>query len=664
MSIRLPLCLAVCAGAGAVLLMSAGVNKTSVEELLAAIQAGSNARVKALLEEGADPNVTDSEGVPALMNAVLYGDAEMVRMLLGRGAVVNTRDSAGGTALLWAAGDPVKAGLLMDFGADVNAQSESGRTPLMTAAATAGGAGTVALMLQAGANPNLRDRLSGIPIVWTGGGGGTALIEAARVGDLETVRLLVSHGADVNARDGHGGTALSEAAFYGRTKIVRFLLSKGARITATDAPSKKSPLALAAMRGNIAIADMLIAAGANVNETDESGVTPLMWAADSDHVNPRLISRLLKAGADPNLKDKQGETALIKARKRGQTAAVELLKGAGASPAQEKKEVIPAPIPAKGFDWSPLQSLLAHSATVSFQRTGCATCHHHTLTASAINLARRHGYGGDRTAEDKVRRLMIGMMKPVTTILLEGSDIVPDLPVTGSYFADSLAALEHRPDRMTTAMVHNIALKQARDGRWIGPFPRPPMEFGDIQATAYAVRALRLYRPPGRSEEFEDRVRRARRWLLHAEPKTTEEKIMRLLGLHWSAADQADISKAARTLLSAQRPHGGWAQLETLESDAYATGKALFALWQSGLLVPSSPEYRRGVAYLKRTREADGTWHVVSRSPAFQPLIDTGFPHGRDQWISAAASNWASMAIMAQNMPLSADQDLRNSRKY
>jgi len=53
----------------------------------------------------------------------------------------------------------------------------------------------------------------------------------------------------------------------------------------------------------------------------------------------------------------------------------------------------------------------------------------------------------------------------------------------------------------------------------------------------------------------------------------------------------------------------------------------------------------RGVAYLLRTQLADGTWHVRTRSSPFQPLKDSGFPHGRDQWILAAGTSWAAMAL-------------------
>jgi hypothetical protein len=55
---------------------------------------------------------------------------------------------------------------------------------------------------------------------------------------------------------------------------------------------------------------------------------------------------------------------------------------------------------------------------------------------------------------------------------------------------------------------------------------------------------------------------------------------------------------------------------------------------------------RRGIQYLRKTQLEDGTWHVATRAFPFQPLVDTGFPHGRDQWISAAATSWATIVLL------------------
>jgi hypothetical protein len=83
-----------------------------------------------------------------------------------------------------------------------------------------------------------------------------------------------------------------------------------------------------------------------------------------------------------------------------------------------------------------------------------------------------------------------------------------------------------------------------------------------------------------------------------------------------------------------------------MASDAYATGQALVALSESAQVAVTDSAYKRGVQYLISNQRADGSWHVKSRAIPFQPYFESSFPHGTDQWISAAATNWASMALI------------------
>ena len=82
-------------------------------------------------------------------------------------------------------------------------------------------------------------------------------------------------------------------------------------------------------------------------------------------------------------------------------------------------------------------------------------------------------------------------------------------------------------------------------------------------------------------------------------------------------------------------------------SDAYATGQALVALSQAGAIPVSDAAYKRGVDFLLKTQLADGSWYVRSRAIPLQPYFEGGFPHGNDQWISAAATNWAALALLS-----------------
>ena len=81
-----------------------------------------------------------------------------------------------------------------------------------------------------------------------------------------------------------------------------------------------------------------------------------------------------------------------------------------------------------------------------------------------------------------------------------------------------------------------------------------------------------------------------------------------------------------------------------MESDAYATGQALYAL-NVGRQMAVQSRLQKGIDYLLRTQAADGTWHVESRSIWLQPYFESGFPYGHDQFISAAGTGWAVMAL-------------------
>lgn len=635
---------------------TAGDRDAALQE---AIRRGDSGRMKALLDAGADANAVDEEGTPALMNAALYAGAGQMKILLDRGAKVNARNRAGATALIWAAGDGEKARLLVAAGADVNAQSMPGRTALQIAAAAANGASTVRLLLDEGAKVDARDQIEPMPMLFTGGGKATPLIEASRVGDVATVRALLVAGADVNAKAAQGVTALSEAVLYGRREMVKELLANGAAADIAVSASRMPLLSMAAMRGDTVIARMLLSAGAKVNAADATGATPLMWASYFERVNADMARLFLQAGADVKAVNKQGESALDWARARGETKVAKMLRGAGAA-AKPAAEVETRAAAAEEVPAEVTLRLLAKAGEGSFKVAGCATCHNHTLPLVAFGQASRHGIVVDHKAEKQLMTYVMAMAKPMTEILIEGSSVPPDMQVTGGYILEALAAQNYPADRLTAAVAHNITLQQMGDGRWVGWSPRPPLENGDIQATAMSIRALRLYPLEGRREELNARVAKAGLWLRRAVPVTNEEHVMRLLGLKWAGIDSAEIRASADRLARLERADGGWAQLPGLESDAYATAKAVHALREVG---GSPASVKAGMNYLRRTQLADGSWHVKTRAFPFQPLRDTGFPHGRDQWISAAATSWAMIALIPEQGQQMQTKQLRPTRR-
>jgi squalene cyclase len=229
--------------------------------------------------------------------------------------------------------------------------------------------------------------------------------------------------------------------------------------------------------------------------------------------------------------------------------------------------------------------------------------------------------------------------------VLQGVGIPGDSD-TMSYILVGLATEHYPADAATDAMARFLKNHQRQDGSWIILAHRPPIESSDIEVTSNSMRAMQLYAPAGQRAEYERAIALASDWLAKAQPRTNEDRAFQLLGLAWARRDRGSIRAAAKALAAGQRSDGGWAQIPSLPSDAYATGQALVALQESGAMSSSDPVYKRGVQYLLNTQLADGSWFVKTRAMRIQPFFESGFPFGHDQFISAAGTNWATQALV------------------
>jgi ankyrin repeat protein len=638
---------------GAAITYAAKEDSALNNELFQAICRNDTSAVKTLLRRGASVNIKDEDGATPLMRAALYGQPEMLKLLLDKGANPNARNKAGATALLWSVHDLRKIRLLVQKGADVNARSEGGKMPLLLAAYYSDGAETVKFLLDKGANLRATDNR-----------GAGVLLFAAEGGDLDTVRLLLDRGVDVNAgttgefneiRFGNAGpppdakpeagfTALMVAAMSNNAEVAKLLLDRGAKVNAKTAAGTTALLA-GANRGSAKLIRMLLDKGAEVNVADPQGHTPLIMAAAGDYTEAEAIRALLDKGADANAKDKSGRSALAWARERGDTPVVEALRKAGAR--DDAPQAAASAGESGGFDLRQAVEkalpLLQPTGPEVVKQRGCISCHNQSIPAMAVSLARQKGFAVNEQIARQQLMATAAVLGPHRENLLQHIGSVPVTPEVASYALVGMAAEKYPADRLTDALVHDLAQKQRRDGSWLNGSLRPPLEQSDFSSTALCLRALQLYPIDGRREEFDRRVAKARAWLLAAQTTSNEDKTFRLLGLAWA---KADVQDAVRDLLAAQRPDGGWAGLATLDADAYATGQALVALHEAGLSI-SDPAYQRGVKYLLSTQLADGSWHVRTRAMGFQPYFESGFPHGPDQWISSAATAWSIMALAA-----------------
>src|SRR5207253_8712258 len=160
----------------------------------------------------------------------------------------------------------------------------------------------------------------------------------------------------------------------------------------------------------------------------------------------------------------------------------------------------------------------------------------------------------------------------------------------------------------------------------------------DFTTAFLALRGLRTFGTPQQQDRIRRRTEAARDWLLKTSATETEDRVFRLWGLKLAGADAKAVQAAAQELRAAQRDDGGWGQLDKLDSDAYATGSTLTALHEAAGLPPSDLAYQRGMQFLLKAQQDDGSWRVESRSRPFQTYFESGFPHGKDQFISMAAS--------------------------
>jgi ankyrin repeat protein len=224
-----------------------------------------------LLDSGADVNVHDMYENTPLHLAVTRGWLDLIRMFLNRGA-------------------------------EVQARGIHGYTPLFSAAAS-GNPNVIRLLLDLGADAHIRDKNEN-----------SVLHIAAVHGHLEVARMLLALYLDVNARNDSGMTPLYSALQASRkpdVDVVRLLLDHGAEVhTPKHGRSRWSALHLAAERGNPEIVQMVLEKNTEVEVRDSQGATPLLAATASLNGNPAVVQLLLDHGADPHARDDYGKTAL------------------------------------------------------------------------------------------------------------------------------------------------------------------------------------------------------------------------------------------------------------------------------------------------------------------------------------------------------------------
>jgi ankyrin repeat protein len=298
----------------------------TADAFVAAAAAGDLDVVNLFLDAAIDPNATNALGYTALMWAAGQGREAVAQALVARGALVDLRTADAVTALMNAAsqGQLRTANLLLAAGADVDAQRADGWSALEWAAAE-GRTEMLELLLAKRATLEARDREGYTALFYAAG---NTMDEDATSRTLAAARILIEHGARVNAQALDGSTPLMWAARKGELEIVRLLLSKGANANVVDRLGRSALSYAAEARGDGDTVRALASGGAPLDAQDEGGETPLIKACRRKRSGVALA--LLDLGAKVNIQDHRGQTALMAAASFGNGEMVEALLAKGA----------------------------------------------------------------------------------------------------------------------------------------------------------------------------------------------------------------------------------------------------------------------------------------------------------------------------------------------
>jgi len=289
------------------------ISELDVDNFILHSEAGNYNFLKCLLKSGLNINASTSNGFTALIKAASNGNAELVKFLLQNGADINAKTTHGFTPILYAAknGHDVVVEILIENGADVNVRNKKGLTPLMyltrngyinmvkkqienssmnysaismaTKAFKEQNARLVKLILDHGADVNAKTSM-----------GFTPLIFSSKDGFVKTVEHLIANGANVNLSTKFGYTPLLfSSTQFGKEKVNEILIKSGID---TKSPNQFTGLLDEIKQNHLDIIDLLISSGAKINHSSRNGLTALIISAKSGET--QVVKNLINNGAD------------------------------------------------------------------------------------------------------------------------------------------------------------------------------------------------------------------------------------------------------------------------------------------------------------------------------------------------------------------------------
>lgn len=292
-------------------------------------------------------------------------------------------------------------------------------------------------------------------------------------------------------------------------------------------------------------------------------------------------------------------------------------------------------------------ALIERSSMIAIEeRPNCFTCHHTGLPLMTLIGARDRGFEVNLENIRTQLRFTADFLAKNRANYLVGKGQGGQAFTAGSaLWALKLGAW--KPDPTTEAVVEYLLTHQKELDFWKPPSIRPPAEESPFSTSFVALEAVRHFGTAVQRARVDRRVAQVHSWLVQTPGTSTEDRVFRLWALHAASVDRAATRPAAQALLDLQRAGGGWAQLDDMSPDAYATATALVALHRTGSLSTGDPAFQNGLRWLLKAQLPDGSWHVRTRSKPIQKHFESGYPHGKDQFISITAACWATAALIA-----------------